>query len=353
MVGLLTKLENKLVLDGNGSYLGMEKGCYVLRGKSGEIERYPLFEQEIGEVILKSGNSISTGALASFGFWDIDVLVLTQRGRPVAMLKSLDDDSHVQTRIAQYQASLDERAFTIAKSLVKAKLESQNIILRKYGLDPHLDDFKGSIERTETKNLELFRRRMTGIEGKHTQRYYQQIFGLFPEKIRPETREGFMAYDGMNNIFNLAYEILAWKVHRALIKAKLEPYLGFLHSNQMGKMSLVCDFQELYRYLIEDFLIQYCKQISKRDFVTKFEIASRRKRGKREYLSNSETKRLLDELNDFFESMIEVKRIRHGEKQTIETLINEEALIFARYLRGEIFSWSPRLSLSSSHFLRE
>ena len=36
------------------------------------------------------------------------------------------------------------------------------------------------------------------------------------------------------NTFNLAYEVLSWKVHRALIKAKLEPYLGFLYSVQFG-----------------------------------------------------------------------------------------------------------------------
>jgi len=153
-----------------------------------------------------------------------------------------------------------------------------------------------------------------------------------------------MADDGMINTFNLAYEVLACKVHRALIKAKLEPYLGFLHSNQMGKLSLVCDFQELYRYLIDDFLIQYCKRISKRDFVTKSEVASRRKRGKREYLSDSETKTLLDELNRFFEVKVEVKRIRNGEHQTLETLINEEALLFAKYLRVEIQSWAPRVA---------
>jgi CRISPR/Cas system-associated endonuclease Cas1 len=92
-----------------------------------------------------------------------------------------------------------------------------------------------------------------------------------------------MAYDGMNNIFNLAYEILAWKIHRALIEAKLEPYLGFLHSNQMGKLSLVCDFQELYRYLIDDFLIQYCQRICKKDFTVKTENANRKRKGKREY----------------------------------------------------------------------
>ncbi len=39
-----------------------------------------------------------------------------------------------------------------------------------------------------------------------------------------------MAYDGVNNIFNLAYEMLQWKIHRAIIRAKMEPYLGFLHS---------------------------------------------------------------------------------------------------------------------------
>jgi CRISPR/Cas system-associated endonuclease Cas1 len=151
-----------------------------------------------------------------------------------------------------------------------------------------------------------------------------------------------MAYDSTNNTFNLAYEILAWKVHRALIKAKLEPYLGFLHSNQMWKMNLVCNFQELYGYLIDDFLIGYCEQISKRDFITKTEVASRRKKGKCEYLSDSETKTLLDELNKFFERKVEVKRIRNGDRQTIETLINEETLLFAKYLRNKDQIWSPR-----------
>jgi CRISPR-associated protein Cas1 len=158
------------------------------------------------------------------------------------------------------------------------------------------------------------------------------------------SREGFMAYDGTNNIFNLAYEILAWKVHRALIKAKLEPYLGFLHSNQVGKLSLVCDFQELYRYLIDDFLIQYCQRISTKDFVTKTENATRKKKGKREYLNNSETGEILKELNKFFEVKVEITRIRNGEHQTLETLINEEALLFAKYLRKENKSWAPRIA---------
>ena len=41
--------------------------------------------------------------------------------------------------------------------------------------------------------------------------------------------------------------------------------------------------------------------------------------------------------------MVEVKRIRNGEHQTLETLINEEAQLFAKYLRGEYKIWVPRV----------
>lgn len=48
-------------------------------------------------------------------------------------------------------------------------------------------------------------------------------------------------------------------------------------------------------------------------------------------------------LNSFFESTVEIPRIRHGNKQTLETLINEEALLLARYLRKETREWIPRI----------
>jgi hypothetical protein len=41
-----------------------------------------------------------------------------------------------------------------------------------------------------------------------------------------------------------------------------------------------------------------------------------------------------------------VKRIRNGEHQTLETLINEETLLFAKYLRGEVKAWVPRVPVS-------
>ena len=45
----------------------------------------------------------------------------------------------------------------------------------------------------------------------------------------------------------------------------------------------------------------------------------------------------------FFERMVNVPRIMHGNRQSIDTLINEEALLFAKYLRHEIKEWQPRI----------
>ena len=160
--------------------------------------------------------------------------------------------------------------------------------------------------------------------------------------LRPESRKTFKAYDGVNNIFNLAYEMLSWKVHHALIKAKLEPYLGFLHSLAEGKPSLICDFMELYRYLIDDFVIDYCKKLQKKDFIMKYEDFSSNRKGKREYLNDSLTQSLMRSLNEYVKTKVEAPRIRMGRTQEIETLINEEALLFAMYLRNERKDWKPR-----------
>jgi len=334
--------EVRIVLDGYGSFLGMEKGCYVVRDKHGDVERYPMFENLIGEVVLKSGNTVSTGALTSMGWWEIDVLLLTRKGRPVAYLKSLDDDSHVKTRLKQYEAYNDrDKSLYIAKHIILSKLEGQNMVLNCYGLKPHKLDYKHKIEALKPNN---YRSKLSGIEGRYSRNYFEQIIKLLPEKIRPETRKKYQAYDGMNNLFNLAYEVLGWRIHRALIKAHLEPFLGFLHSMQYSKPSLVCDFKELYRYLIDVFVIHYSQGLTEKDFTVKTEKVSRKRMGKREYLKESKTRDMIRKLYDYLETKVEIPRIKHGKNQSITTLINEESLLLASYIRGKNKSWKPRIA---------
>jgi len=73
-------------------------------------------------------------------------------------------------------------------------------------------------------------------------------------------------------------------------------------------------------------------------------MASRSRVGKREYLNNKETKLFIKALEERFGSEVKVPLIRaHTHKQRIETLINEETLLLAKYLRGERRSWVPRI----------
>ena len=325
-----------------GSFIGKEQGSLVVKNRNGQKTQYPLFENKLGEIQIKSGNTISSGALATCGFWGINVLILTQRGNPVAVLKSLDDDSDVKTRVCQYEALKNEKAEQIAKTFVIAKADGYDRVLRKYGLK-QIGFIKDDVNAITANDLLTFKRKLMSYESMFSKRYFSQIFQLFDEEIRPDGRKTFLAYDGLNNTFNLAYEILRWKVQIALLRSHLEPYLGYLHSMQHGKPSLVCDFMEIYRYLMDDFIISFCKETKAKDFIFKTEQHSDKK-GKRQYLNNNLTKGFTKKLDLFFQSTVEIPRVKVGKKQEIETLINEEALLFAKYLRGEKTTWIPRIA---------
>jgi hypothetical protein len=54
---------------------------------------------------------------------------------------------------------------------------------------------------------------------------------------------------------------------------------------------------------------------------------------------------LADGLNSLFENEVEIPRIKHGSKQTLDTLISEETLLLAKYLRDERKDWTPRIPI--------
>jgi len=93
----------------------------------------------------------------------------------------------------------------------------------------------------------------------------------------------------------------------------------------------------------DDFLIQYCQNLKSKDFIMKTEDMTRNKKGKRVYLNDVQTRDLMKQLNEFFESFIEVPRIKVGKRQTIGSFINEEALLLAKFLRDERTIWIPRI----------
>lgn len=75
----------------------------------------------------------------------------------------------------------------------------------------------------------------------------------------------------------------------------------------------------------------------------KSENCSTKRKGKREYLDDPKTHDFVKTLNQYFQSKVGVPRMRMGKKQEIETLISEEALLLAKYLRNENKDWTPRI----------
>jgi hypothetical protein len=55
----------------------------------------------------------------------------------------------------------------------------------------------------------------------------------------------------------------------------------------------------------------------------------------------------MNSLDGFFETTIDIPRIKVDKRQTIETLIKEESLLFAKFLRNEKETWTPRIAVTS------
>ena len=59
--------------------------------------------------------------------------------------------------------------------------------------------------------------------------------------------------------------------------------------------------------------------------------------------ARAKTHDLLKTLDLYLKTKVSIPRIRMGQQQEIETLVNEEALLFAQYLRNEKQTWTPRI----------
>src|SRR3989304_3680803 len=151
----------KIELNKYGDFLGRNEGCFEVKHKDGKVENYPHFQKEIGEAVLKSGSYVSVSALIDLALWNIDTYIMTKRNRVVAVLKNLEDDSHVKTRLCQYEALSNGKGIAIAKQIVQSKLEGQNQVLKKWGLEPLNLDSVPTI--SDFENLKSVQKRLTII----------------------------------------------------------------------------------------------------------------------------------------------------------------------------------------------
>jgi len=90
--------------------------------------------------------------------------------------------------------------------------------------------------------------------------------------------------------------------------------------------------------LIDDLIISFCRNITPKDFAFK-KGKHGDKKGKRQYLGKEAEKLFTSKLDSLFKGTVEIPRKNLGKRQEIESLINKEAQLLAKYLRGERANW--------------
>ncbi|HIE55125.1 MAG TPA: CRISPR-associated endonuclease Cas1, partial [Chromatiaceae bacterium] len=75
----------------------------------------------------------------------------------------------------------------------------------------------------------------------------------FRERIkRPEKRRG-ASEDIVNKALNTGYNLLAGTLWKYVLRFSLDPYMGYLHVERPGRLSLVYDLVEPYRPIYDRF----------------------------------------------------------------------------------------------------
>jgi len=90
-----------------------------------------------------------------------------------------------------------------------------------------------------------------GNEGMASRTYFEALNSVMPDKWKFNGRSRDPAEDAFNCLLNYGYGILYSQVEKACIISGLDPYVGFLHTDNYNKKSFVFDLIEIFRIYVD------------------------------------------------------------------------------------------------------
>jgi len=227
------------------------------------------------------------------------------------------------------QLIVEPARLKIAKIFVRAKIIHQEKLLKKLRISSKKKFFSEDIEKAH--DLDSLR----GMEGFVARQYFdmwKRMGVLKNEQFRFSGRRKRPPLDEVNALLGFCYTLLHSEVITQLEIAGLDPYFGFLHDHRFGHAALASDFVEIYRAVIDHFVIKAInrKEFDKDDFSCD--------KGGRFRLSSKG-------FGKFFPKWAEY--IRYEERQgeySLVALIERDVRRFVRYLmedeeKFEVFIW--------------
>ena len=336
---------NTLFVTSQGAYVSRERENLLVRVKGDIRLRVPT--HHLAGLVCFGRVGLSSATMALCGERGIPVSILSRGGRFRARLVG-PTSGNVLLRRTQYGDSDNAvKTATIARDLVVAKiLNSRTVLVRAAREKPAVEAIEplkkaaarmamllGPLEQAESVDS------IRGFEGEAARTY----FGVFDHLLRSSKPEFRFSgrnrrppRDAVNTLLSFAYTLLLHDVRSAAEVAGLDPAVGFLHRDRPGRPGLALDLMEEFRSFFADRLV--ITLINKRmvrpsGFETSESGAVTMTEGAREVFLKTYQHR-------------KSETIRHpflDEESTVGRLWYLQALLFARYLRGELDAYPPFL----------
>ena len=253
-------LRSEIVVTTPGAFLG-KRGNRIVVSCHGKTLLKDRLETVQGVLIAAHGVTISSNLIGTCGKKGVPLLFCDAFGSPYAMFLS-PESPDIRLNLSQLEATRNGRGGDIAKRIVAGKIKNQLNLMKFYGrsrkhnhlfqeklqaMEDEVEALRKKIEHISTEDPEMFRNELLSIEGRVAVSYWHLARILFEDSVDFPGRERRGARDVINSCLNYGYGILYGNVWRALILAKLNPYIGFLHVPQRNKPVLVFDMIEEFR----------------------------------------------------------------------------------------------------------
>ncbi len=268
----------QLIINTFGSSL--RKSGQMFEVLSGE-QKHKIAPAKVSSILISTGAHLSTDAVQLALQNNIEIFLLDKYGNPIGRFWHVRMGSTVRIRRAQLLLSESEKGLSFGLQWVEAKFQNQIDFLkqlrsRRTRLSAELTKAAESLSesmnqlKTLNGNIEQIRHTVLGIEGAAGKVYWDIFAKLVPEQFAFNGRSRRPAKDEFNALLNYSYGVLYGLVEKAVILAGLDPYIGFLHTDNYNKISLVFDIIEKYRIWAEQNILNlFSKKALKKNMFDK------------------------------------------------------------------------------------
>lgn len=253
----------QLVINTFGAYLRKQGDCFLVKN---EDKQFEVSVRKVDSIMITTGAFLSTDAIKAAMDHNIDILFLDEHGDPYGRVWHSKLGSTTLIRRRQLEYADDARGLALAQEWIAAKFDRQIEFLKKLAHarpEKEADVLVYAARLAEgreklaalTGTLEEQRGTIMGLEGAAGRTYFEALSFILPERYRFEGRSRQPAKDEFNCLLNYGYGVLYSMVEKACLIAGLDPYVGFVHTDNYNKKSLVFDLMEMFRYLTDQTVV--------------------------------------------------------------------------------------------------